>query len=50
MQEVVKLNQCRGVYIEHCDFAVSTDNAIDAVAVQVGKAGSSDAASAMAMI
>ena len=37
-QEVVKFNQCKGVYVEQCDFAVATDNAIDAVAVQVGSA------------
>lgn len=30
------MNQCKGVYIEECDFAIATDNAIDAVAVQVG--------------
>lgn len=35
-REVVKFNQCKGVYVEQCDFAVATDNAIDAVAVQYG--------------
>ncbi|EFN57900.1 hypothetical protein CHLNCDRAFT_141944 [Chlorella variabilis] len=34
-REVVKFNQCKGVYVEQCDFAVATDNAIDAVAVQI---------------
>ncbi|KAI3427982.1 hypothetical protein D9Q98_006371 [Chlorella vulgaris] len=35
-REAVKVNQCKGVYIEQCDFAVSTDNALDAVAWQYG--------------
>lgn len=35
LQEAVKVNQCKGVYFEECDFAIATDNAIDAVAIQV---------------
>lgn len=36
LQEAVKLNQVQGAYIESCDIALATDNAIDAVSVQVG--------------
>lgn len=34
-RETTKFNQCFGVYIEECDFSRATDDAIDAVAVQV---------------
>jgi hypothetical protein len=35
-QETVKVNQCRGVYIERCDISGAWDNAVDFVAVQGG--------------
>lgn len=43
-REVVKFNQVQGMYVEFCDFAVGTDNTIDAVAVQVRGAGADLAA------
>ena len=36
-QEAVKLNQCRGVWIEGCDISGARDNAVDMVAVQVSE-------------
>jgi Right handed beta helix region len=34
--EAVKINQCKGVYIENCDISGADDNAIDIFAVQYG--------------
>lgn len=35
-QEALKANQCRHVYVEHCDISGAWDNAVDFVAVQYG--------------
>ena len=35
-QEALKVNQCRDIFIEHCDISGAWDNAVDFVAVQNG--------------
>jgi hypothetical protein len=34
--EAIKINQCKGVYIENCDISGADDNAIDLFAVEFG--------------